>query len=69
MLLKQQKISARISNHPSHNRLTFGEVTGVRSVCFFVPICCEPVEQSRRGRDDHAPFFRDEKSKFKEKLV
>jgi hypothetical protein len=36
MLLKQQKISARISNHPSHNRLAFGEVTGVRLVCIGV---------------------------------
>ena len=32
MLLRQQKISARISNHPQHISLAFGEGTGVPSV-------------------------------------
>ena len=33
MLLGQQKISARFSNHPHQNPLAFGEGTGVQSVC------------------------------------
>jgi hypothetical protein len=36
VLLAQQNISARISNHPYHKRRVFGECTGVWSVCIGV---------------------------------